>query len=189
MFPDRVLPGILLLLGVGFLIANLRVLFDFVRFLKLRSSALLTWRGRKPLFYGFFLALGVFFGCLVLFNVGVQRRPPNDVSVFGEGMMFVYYAYAFRLSLRIGRGFYEDGIWADKGFVPYSQIGGLSWREGNEITLVLIYRMRNLVRYLVVPDAHYGAVRRLLRDKIAAHDIHFTSKGFDLGALDERDVV
>ena len=42
MFPDRVLPGILLLLGVGFLITNPRVLFDFVRFLKLRSSALLT---------------------------------------------------------------------------------------------------------------------------------------------------
>ena len=109
--------------------------------------------------------------------------------------MFVYYAYAyayayaFRLSLRIGRGFYEGGIWADEGFVPYSQIGGLSWREGHEITLVLIYRMRNLVRYLVVPDDHYGAVRRLLRDKIAAHDIHFTCKGFDLGGLDERDVV
>ena len=77
MFPDRVLPGILLLLGVGFLITNLRVLFNFVRFLKLRSSALLTWRGRKPPFYGFFLALGVLFGCLVLFNVGCAAAAPH----------------------------------------------------------------------------------------------------------------
>ena len=187
MFPDRILPGILLLLGVGFLIANLRALFDFVRFLKLRSSALLTWPSRKPPLYHFFLVLGVFFGCLVVFKLGVQRRPLTDA--FGEGMMFLYYAFAFRLSLRIGRGFYEDGIWAEKGFVPYSQIGGLSWREGKEVTLVMIYRMRNLVRHLVIPDAHYGEVRRLLRDKIAAHDIHFTGKDFDLGALDERDVV
>ena len=103
-------------------------------------------------------------------------------------MMFIYYAYAFPLSLRIGHGFYEDGIWSERGFVPYAQIGGLSWREDQELTLVLIHRARKLVRHLDVPQERYGEVRRLLRDKIAAHDIHFTGKGFDLGA-DERDVV
>ena len=41
---------------------------------------------------------------------------------------------------------------------------------------MLIYRMREFARRLVVPEAHYGAARRLLRDKIAAHDIHFTGK-------------
>ena len=45
-----------------------------------------------------------------------------------------------------------------------------------------------MVRYLGVPQEHYGEVRRLLRDKIAAHDIHFTGKGFDLGT-DERELV
>ena len=45
-------------------------------------------------------------------------------------MMLIYYGYAMPLSLRIGRGFYEDGIWSDAGFVPYSKIGGLTWREG-----------------------------------------------------------
>ena len=40
--------------------------------------------------------------------------------------MLVYYGYAMPLSLKIGRGFYEDGIWSDAGFVPYSNIGGLS---------------------------------------------------------------
>jgi hypothetical protein len=45
-----------------------------------------------------------------------------------------------------------------------------------------------LTRYLDVPQEHYGEVRRLLRDKIAAHDIHFTGKGLDLGA-DEREMV
>ena len=68
--------------------------------------------------------------------------------------MFLYYAYALPLSIRIGRGFYEQGIWAEKGFIPYSQIGGLSWREDEQITLVLIYRMKNFARSLVVPHAH-----------------------------------
>ena len=39
-------------------------------------------------------------------------------DVFGETMMLVYYGYALPLSLKIGRGFYEDGIWADAGFIP-----------------------------------------------------------------------
>jgi hypothetical protein len=49
--------------------------------------------------------------------------------------------------------------------------------------------MRSLARRLVVPERHYGAARRLLRDKIAAHDIHFTGKTLDLGVHDERDDV
>ena len=102
--------------------------------------------------------------------------------------MFVYYAYLMPMSFRIGRGLYENGLWVESGFVPYSQIGGLSWREGQEITLVIIYRLRSLARPLTVPRAHSGEVRRLLRDKIAAHDIHFTFKTLDLGS-DERDRV
>ena len=45
-----------------------------------------------------------------------------------------------------------------------------------------------MARHLDVPQEHYGEVRRLLRDKIGAHDIHFTGKGFDLGS-DEREMV
>lgn len=181
------LSSLLLVLGVGFLVANLRVLAAFVRFRRLRPTALLTWRGARPPFYGIFLALGVVLGCLVFFKLVVQQRPLTQV--FGEGMMFLYYAYAIPLSLRIGRGFYADGIWAESGYMPYSQIGGLSWRDEGPPTLVLIYRMRRLARRLVVPRQHFGAARRLLRDKIAAHDIHFTGKSLDLGEHDERDDV
>jgi hypothetical protein len=184
---DTLLTRVLLLLGIGFLVANLRILADFLRFFRLRSSALLTWPGRRPPFYGLLLALGVILGFLLFYKVIVQRRPP--MQVFGESMMFVYYAYAFPFSLKIGRGFYEGGIWAENGFMPYSQIGGLSWREGPDVTLVVIHRFRHLARTLVVPQKYYGAARRLLRDKIAAHDIHFTGKTLDLGAHDERDDV
>lgn len=186
LFLDTVLPAALFLLGVGFLVANLNLLVRFLRFWNLRSSELLTWPGRRPSYYGISLAFGVLFGVLVFVKVAIQQRSPADA--FGEGMMFIYYAYAFPLSLKIGRGFYDDGIWSDRGFVPYGHISGLSWREGKDLTLVLIHRVRNLVRYLDVPQEHYGEVRRLLRDKIASHDIHFTGKGFDLG-VDERELV
>ncbi len=65
----------------------------------------------------------------------------------------------------------------------------MSWREGAVPTLVLIYRFRAFARRLVVPHAYFGAARKLLRDKIAAHDIHFTGKALDLGVHDERDDV
>jgi hypothetical protein len=181
------LPQLLVLLGLGFFVANLRLLFQFVRFSRLRSSALLIWPGRKPPFYRLLFGLGAILSLLIVYKLVVLQM--ELVNVFGETMMLVYYAYAVPLSLRIGRGFYEDGIWADAGFVPYSRIGGLTWKEGEQVTLVLIYRMRAFARRLVVPDIHYGAARRLLRDKIAAHDIHFTGKPLDLGMHDERDDV
>jgi hypothetical protein len=181
------LPTILLVFGLGFFIANLRLLFQFIRFLRLRSSALLTWPGRRPPFYGLLLGLGAVLSLLVVYKLAVLRQRPVDV--FGETMMMMYYAYGVPLSLKIGRGFYEDGIWADGGFIPYSRIGGLTWREEEQITLVMIYRMGAFARRLVVPEPLYGAARRVLRDKIAAHDIHFTGKPLDLGMHDERDDV
>lgn len=181
------LPRVLFVLGVGFLVANLRLLFQFIRFARIRSSAILTWPGHKPPMYGMLLILGALLAVVIVCKLAYLHQHPKQV--FGESMMLVYYGYALPLSLKIGRGFYADGIWADSGFVPYSHIGGLTWREGEQITLVLMYRMRNFARRLVVPDRYYGAARRVLRDRIAAHDIHFTGKSLDLGLHDERDDV
>lgn len=180
-----VLTGTLLLLGFGFLVANVKLAFDYVRFLQRRRSALLTWRSPKPPQYTFALGLGVALGLLVFVKVVFIHR-----QAFGEMMMFLYYAYFFPMSLRIGRGFYEDGIWADTTFIPYHEVGGISWREGeHRVTLIVISRLRNLARRLIVPGDKYGAARRLLRDKIREHAIHFTGTGLDLGDRDERDHV
>lgn len=184
---DAVYRYILTLLGIGFLAANLRILAQFLQFRRLRASALLTWPGRKPPLYGMLIALGVVLGALVVIKIGIQRRPPFDA--FGEAMMCLYYGYVLPASLRIGRGFYGAGIWCETGFVPYAKIGGLRWREEGRPTLVLIDRVRQLARTLVVPEAHYAEVRRLLRDRIAAHEIHFGGEGLDLGAHDEREDV
>ena len=179
----NLITGVLLLLGFGFLVANVKLAFDYILFRKRRRGALLIWRAPKPPHYTFALGLGVALGMLVLAKLFLLRR-----QAFGETMMFLYYAYFFPMSLTIGRGFYEDGIWAETAFIPYHEVGGISWREGeHQVTLIVISRLRNLARRLTVPGDKYGAARRLLRDKIGEHAIHFTGTGLDLGAHDERD--
>jgi hypothetical protein len=173
----------LLVLGAGFLIANVRLVLQYVRFVRRRGQALLSWPTPPPPYYGMQLAIGVAVGVLLFYKSVVLHRAP-----FGEGMMFLYYAYLMPLSLRIRRGFYEDGIWADSSFIPYNEVGGLTWREsGGKTSLIVISRLRSLARRLAVPLEHYAAARRLLRDKIATHEIHFLGTGLDLGEHDERD--
>ena len=174
---------ILYLLGAGFLVVNARLVVQYVRFLRRRRTALLIWPAPKPPQYALSLTIGVLLGLLVFYKIVFLRG-----EAFGETMMFIYYAYLMPLSLRIGRGFYEEGIWADQAFIPYAEVGGISWREGeHQVTLIVISRLRNLARRLIVPGDKYGAARRLLRDKIGDHEIQFQGTGLDLGGHDERD--
>jgi hypothetical protein len=175
--------GTLILLGAGFLVANARLSLAYLSFLKRRRHAVLTWPGPRPAYHALTIGLGVSTGILVLVKLFVVHR-----QAFGEVMMFVYFGYLVPLSQRIGRGFYEDGIWADSAFIPYSEVGGISWREGeHSVSLVVISRAKHLARKLAVPPEHYGAARRLLRDKIGGREIQFAGTGLDLGAHDERD--
>ena len=175
--------GTLIVLGAGFLVANARLALEYLRFVRRKSGALLTWKSPRPPYYALTIALGVATGVLVVVKLLIVHR-----QAFGELMMFVYFGYLVPLTLRIGRGFYEDGIWADSAFIPYSEVGGISWREGEHaVSLIVISRLKNLARRLAVPPEHYGAARRLLRDKIGEHEIHFFGTGLDLGAHDERD--
>lgn len=185
--PDTFLPRVLFVFGVGFLAANVRLALQFARFYRLRTTAVLTWPRTRPPFYGLMLFIGALLGILIVFKLFVQQRHPLDV--FGEAMMLVYYGYLVPLSMRIGYGFYRDGVWCDSGFVPYSTIGGMRWREERDPTLVLLPRMKQLALTLVVPHERFGEARRLLRDLIHAHDIAFSDTALDLGGHDEREDV
>jgi hypothetical protein len=181
--PVDLIGALLFVLGIAFLVANTRLAAQYLRYRRLNRGALLTWQGPKPPYYLVSLGTGVALGLLVMFKLSRGQR------VFGETMMFIYYAYLFPLSRSIRRGFYEDGIWADTVFIPYSEVGGVSWREGkHSVTLVIISRLRNLARRLSVPGDRYGEARRLLRDKIGDHEISF-SDTLHLGDHDERSGV
>lgn len=187
MISPALLPRLLILLGAGFLVLNVRLFVQAFRYRRLRRHALLTWPPPRPPLYRLFLWVGALLGVLIVYKLAVLRLYPTQV--FGEAMMLVYYVYAMPLGQKIRRGMYEDGLWSDSGFIPYQKIGGLTWREGEAPTLVILYRWRTFARRLQVPQPLYGEARRVLRDKIAAHDIHFTGKSLDLGLHDERDDV
>ena len=187
MEPAVILTRVLFLFGVGFLAANAKVVADLLRFRFRHRHALLTWEAAKPKFYGFMLGLGAVLGVMLAFKIFVQRRPADQL--FGEAMMFVYYGYAFPLSTRILRGFYRDGVWTDTGFMRWGQISAVSWKEDRNPVLILISQAGNLARKLEIPGHLYGQARRVLQDKIKAHDIHMGGSGLDLGSRDERDSV
>ena len=176
---------LLAMIGAGFLLANLRIAYQLLRSARLKSSALLTWPGRTRAYPRLGLVMGIVLAAVIAVKLVVLHR----LDVFGESMMLLYYVHLVPLDERIGRGFYQEGLWLDSGFLPYAAIAGLTWRETPEPTLVVLPRMTRLARSLVVPAEHYGAARRLLRDKIHGHDIHFTGKALDLGAHDDREDV
>ena len=65
--------------------------------------------------------------------------------------MFVYYGYLFPLSTRIARGFYQDGVWSDSGFMRWAQISAVSWKDEGAVTLILISHGNSIARRLEVP--------------------------------------
>jgi hypothetical protein len=193
---DTLLGRILLLFGLGFLIANVRVAAELLRFRKRKSGALIVWPAPKPPFFLMSLGIGVMLGLLILLKAYLALRgdPPLgewfrrfSSDAFGELMMFVYFGYMLPFSTRITRGLYADGIWTDTGFMAYEQVGGISWRGS---TLVVISRQKSLARRMEVPSLAMGELRRLLRDKISSHDIEMNEgPGIHLGTRDARDSV
>lgn len=183
----QVLQRLLFLFGAGFLAANLVVAVDLLRYQWRRRTAILIWRIPKPPFYSFSVGLGIALAALFLFKWLVLHRPLY--GLFGEAMMLLYYGFVFPASTRIPRGFYGDGIWSDTGFMRWGQISAVSWKEEEGVTLVLISQLRHVARHLHVPGPLYGEARRLLRDKVKAHDIHIGGTGLNLGSRDEQDSV
>src|SRR5262245_12328835 len=179
-------PRLLLLFGLGFLVANIVVAIELVRYHRSKRSALLVWPRPKPRYYNVSLLLGVILGLLIVVEI-LLKRPMY--SLFGEAMMFVYYTCLFPMATRIARGFYQDGVWSDSGFMPWSDISAVSWKDEGDVTLILISHGRSLARRLAVPGHRYGEARRVLRDRIQAHDIQIGGAGLNLGTRDDRDSV
>ena len=182
-----VMRQILLALGVLFVIVNVRVGSQVIAWWRRRTRAVVVWPSLKSPFYAINLAIGVLLGIL-LFVSAYLLRP--TASLFGIAMMFVYYGYMLPLSTRISRGLYAAGIWTDSVFVPYAEIGGITWRDDGNPTLLVIPTAKTVARRLEVPSQFLGEVRRLLRDKISSHIIEMDQgPGLHLGARDARDSV
>ena len=178
-------PRLLVVLGVGFLGANLKVIGDLIKYRRRRQTALLTWQGPRPAYYRLNILLAITLGLLLAAKL-VRQEPDR---AFGEAMMFMYYGCLFPLSTRIARGFYGDGVWSDSGFMRWAQISAISWKEEGRITLILISHFRNIARRLEVPGNLYGQARKVLRDKVREHTLRMGGSGLDLGSRAEDDAV
>ena len=179
-------PRLLLLFGVGFFVANLKVGFELLRYHRAKRSVLLVWPKPKQRYYAMSVLIGVILGLLLAAEI-LLKRP--IYSLFGEAMMFIYYICLFPLATRIARGFYQDGVWSDTGFMPWSQISAVSWRDEGSVTLMLISHGKSIARRLEVPGAQYGEARRVLLDRVKAHDIHIGGAGLNLGTREEDDSI
>jgi hypothetical protein len=184
----ELLQRLLFFFGVGFFVANVKVGTDLLRYQRRKRSALLIWQNPNPRYYHFSLALGFVLVGLFAFKLFVQHRQMQ--TLLGEAMMSVYYVFALPLSTRIARGFYQDGVWSDTGFMRWNQISAVSWKEEGGVTLlVLVSHLKSIARHVQVPGHLYGQARRLLRDKVAAHDIHIGGAGLGLGSRDDADAI
>ena len=146
-----------------------RGLAGYRLFLKVRPTALLTWPVRRPAHFPFLLALGAVAAALAVIN-STMNRPFHHV--YSQGVMAVYFTVMVPLSARIQLGLYRDGVWADAGFLPYDKIARMAFREAPEIVLIMVPRGRSGAFRLPVPSSEYGAVRKILEDKIRARVVN-----------------
>lgn len=166
---DTFLTLILLALGIYFSVLVARSLWSYLLFRRIRGTALVTWPVRRPGHFPFLLALGCVSAGVAVLN-SYLHRPFHHV--YSQGVMAAYFVLFVPLSTRIQRGFYRDGVWADTGFLPYGKIARLAFVEQPEIVLVLVPRRGSGALRLPVPPGEYGAVRRVLEDKIRERAVH-----------------
>jgi hypothetical protein len=181
------LGTLLFLFGIGFLVANLAIACDCVHDWRRRRQALLAWRMPPPRFAVLPAVLAVGLGALIVYKLIVLQWPVG--RLFGEGMMLTYYGYLYPLSLQVRRGFFEQGMRLDRGFARWRDVTGLTWHDGPPPVLVIVCRHKERAGRLTVPVEHFGAARRILRDQVASHQLHFTHPPLDLGGHDEREDV
>jgi hypothetical protein len=163
---ETVVTFSLLAVAAYFSILILRGLVGYVRFRRARNAALVTWPGRRPANFPALLLLGAMAAASALLNTYLDH-PFHEV--YSQLSIAFYFIGILPLLTRIPMGFYGDGIWAEGGFLPYNRIRRLAFREGPDLVLLLLPWGGGAAFRLQVPPGEYGAVRRVLGDKIRAH--------------------
>jgi hypothetical protein len=163
---ETLLTVILTALGVYFSVLLFRGLRGYLLFRKMRPFALLTWPSRPPAHFRMMQVLGVTSTAVTLLNSYLDRPFAHVAS---QALMALYFVLVVPLTSNIPLGLYRDGVWASTGFLRYQRIGRMAFRESPEIVLILLTRERAQSFMLPVPPEEYGAVRKVLEEKIREH--------------------
>jgi hypothetical protein len=165
-FNETFLTTGLLALGAYFSFLLLRGFSSYLRFRRLRSTALVIWAAPRPAYFRSVVTLGVVSAFVAALNT-YMNRPVHHVVP--QGLMSLYFVLMVPLMASIPLGLYRDGVWAEAGFLSWEQIGRLAFRESPEIVLILLPRTGSSSFRLRVPPGEYGAVRKTLEDKVREH--------------------
>ncbi len=159
-------------LAVVFSIWIAKILAGYAKYRRLAPSSMLSWTPPRPWYFKLCLGIGFFMVGMTTLSALVLNRPVLVVAA--QGLMAVFYSVVFPLAFRIQRGFYASGIWTERGFVPYSNIQWLGWKESPQIVLALRMDGRffgQKYTFLRVPGSHYGQARRILADQVAQRSL------------------
>jgi hypothetical protein len=165
-------------LAVYFTVLLVRGLLGYRRFRRVRPTAVLTWPATPPPHYAFLLGLGFLSAGLTFLNASLGRPFHH---VYSQAVMAAYFMGMVPLSRKIHLGLYRDGVWADTGFLPYASIARMAFRETPDLVLILLPRGRSAPFRLPVPAEDYGAVRKLLDEKVRAHVLNVEQGILGLG--------
>jgi len=162
-FNETVLTTVLLALGLYFSVLLARGTASYLRFRRLRSTALVTWAAPRPSHFRSLVALGILSALVAALNTYMDRPIHHVVP---QGLMSLYFILMVPLMTSIPVGLYQDGVWAEAGFLAWEQIGRMAFRESPEIVLILLPRGGTSSLRLRVPPGEYGAVRKTLEEKV-----------------------
>jgi hypothetical protein len=165
-FNETVLTAVLLALGVYFSVLLAQGTASYLRFRRLRPTALVTWNAPRPPHFRSLVALGVVSALVAALNTYMDRPIHHVVP---QGLMSLYFILMVPLVTSIPVGLYQGGVWAEAGFVTWEEIGRMAFRESPEIVLILLPRSGSSSFRLRVPPGEYGAVRKTLEDKVREH--------------------
>jgi hypothetical protein len=163
---ERIISLGLIGLGIYFTVQLLRGLAGYLRFRRVRPTALVSWPVPHPAQMPWLLGLGVVGAALALLNGWLQRPAYH---VYGLAVMAAYFLVMVPLATRIRLGLYRDGIWGDVGFLRWADIARFTFvEEPARIELVLLPRSGGGSFRLPVPPGEYGAVCKVLQEKARA---------------------
>jgi hypothetical protein len=181
---ETILSVVLVGLGLYFAVLLVQGLAGYLHYRRLRPTALLTWpprRRARGLFFIFFI-LGLLAPATAVLNWYLARPLHHVVSL---GLMALYFMLMVPLTGRIRLGLYQEGVWADAGFLPWGRIARMAFRDDDEegerrsrsrataeIMLILVSRGGSGSFRLPVPPDEYGAVRKLIEEKVRARVVN-----------------
>lgn len=155
-------------IGLYFTGQILHALWLYRAYRKIRTAPLVTWETRRHPLHLIFVGIGTL--GLGLAWLGIAQDQPLE-NVWAQMVTAGYFLIAAPLLEKARPGFYERGIWSSRGHLAWEGVGRLAFRDDDSLELLVVPKGRGLPHKLELPPDEYGAVRRILRERIRKEEM------------------